>query len=372
MDISVFDYDLPAELIAQRPLAERSSARMMLVDRNTGAYEHSGFTEFKSQLNAGDCLVLNDTKVFPARLLGAARESGGKVEILLVRPVGSESAAENSPSRVSRKWIALLKSNGRLKEGEFLKFEANHSDRSVRLEQKLENGNWEVCFPSERAFEEISREYGHIPLPPYINRMDDITDIERYQTVYASDDKQLAVAAPTAGLHFDKRTLESIQSAGVEIARVTLHVGPGTFKPVTVNEIEYHSVDPEFAEVTQSACDTINNTVRRGGKIIAVGTTSMRVLEHLAGLIDNVSNNDSALSSFSGMVDLYIRPGYDFKIVDSLLTNFHLPRSSLLILVGAFVGVEAALNLYREAVSEKYRFYSYGDCMFIRSFSTDS
>ena len=306
-------------------------------------------------------------------MLGAARESGGKVEIFLVRPVGSESKAGNSPSRASRKWIALLKSSGKLKEGELLKFEADQSDTSVRLEQKLENGNWEVCFPTESAFKEISREFGHVPLPPYINRADDTIDIERYQTVYADDDKPLAVAAPTAGLHFDKRTLESIQSAGVKIARVTLHVGPGTFKPVTVNQIENHSLDPEHAEITQAACDTINETASAGGKIIAVGTTSMRVLEYVAGLSNIESgNNDSALSPFNGTVDLYIRPGYDFKIVDSLLTNFHLPRSSLLILVGAFVGVEAALNCYREAVKEKYRFYSYGDCMYIRSLSTES
>ncbi|MCH9030924.1 MAG: tRNA preQ1(34) S-adenosylmethionine ribosyltransferase-isomerase QueA [candidate division Zixibacteria bacterium] len=367
MDISVFDYDLPPELIAQIPLVERSSSRMMLVIRDTGAYEHSTFGQFKSQLNSGDCLVLNDTKVFPARLLGATRESGGKVEIFLVRPVGLESAGRNSPLRTSQKWIALLKSSGKLKEGELLGFKVKQSDTSVRLERKLENGNWEVSFPSESAFVEISREFGHVPLPPYINRADDNSDIKRYQTVYADDDKPLAVAAPTAGLHFDKKTLESIQSAGVKIVRITLHVGPGTFKPVVVDQIENHRVDPECAEISQAACDTINNTVRSGGKIIAVGTTSMRVLEYVAAL----DINDNALSPFSGMVDLYIRPGYDFKIVDSLLTNFHLPRSSLLILVGAFAGVEAVRKCYIEAVKEKYRFYSYGDCMFIRSLSTN-
>jgi S-adenosylmethionine:tRNA ribosyltransferase-isomerase len=359
MDISLYDYHLPSELIAQFPLQERAESRMLILEKESGRFADSQFSEFADKLNSGDCLVLNDTCVFPARLQQGKRLSGGAVEIFLVRREAPVNEAD-----AECHWRALAKPGGRLKEGEEIVFGDDDSS-TLRLVSKLADGAWEIAFASQESERDIISLFGSAPLPPYIQRAPDITDLTRYQTVFADKKKSGAVAAPTAGLHFTDMVLAALVDKGVSIAKITLHVGPGTFKPVQVQNIEDHQVDPEWAEISVESGATINSTIARGGKIVAVGTTVTRTLEFVARQV-RAGNTEAGVEEFSGMVDLYIRPGFEFRIVDSLLTNFHLPKSSLLILVAALAGRDIVLRAYEHAIAEQYRYYSYGDCMFIR------
>ncbi len=356
MDISLFDYHLPDELIAQYPLEKRADSKMLVLDKESGQFSDSQFSSFADNLQAGDCLVLNDTSVFPARLQNGKRRSGGAVEIFLVRKLTDTSDDGSVCS-----WRALTKSSGRLKAGEEIIFGSDERF-AVTLVRKHPDGAWEVTFANYEIEQRIISQFGSAPLPPYIQRAADKSDTDRYQTVFADQDKSGAVAAPTAGLHFTDEILEALERKGVIIAKLTLHVGPGTFKPVQVERIEDHRVDPEWAEISAETAEKINNARAAGGKIIAVGTTVTRTLEFVA----RKSGSDRKVSDFAGMVDLYICPGFEFLVVDSLLTNFHLPKSSLLILVSALVGRDIVIGAYEHAIIEQYRFYSYGDCMLIR------
>ena len=348
MDIALFDYNLPPELIAQVPARERDESRLMVLNRATSIRELGRFPDILDYLSGGDALVVNNTRVFKARLLGN-RVTGGEVEVFLVRRI------EDNPLI----WEAMVRPSRRVKEGESINFhKACHTDR-LSLALKENRGNrWLVEFSSVISQEKIIDRYGHVPLPQYIKRPDAPEDVERYQTVFARTDKTGAVAAPTAGFHFTESLLEQVSEKGVELVELTLHVGPGTFKPVQVDDIDAHTVDPEFAELSQSGADVINRVRRGGGKIFVVGTTSVRTLESAPVV-------DGKIAPFCGEVDLYIRPGHEFKFVDHMITNFHLPKSSLLILVSAFAGRESILNAYRQAIANQFRFYSYGDAMLI-------
>ncbi len=345
MDISSFDYDLPKNLIAQEPSGLRDRSRLMVVDRSSGSIEHRKFSDITEYLKPGDGLVVNNTKVFKARLYGR-RASGGKVEVFLVRKLDVEG--EN--------WLALVMPGRRVKEGESIFFD---DQLSVKLEQKREFGQSCVSFGSTTSRETIIRKFGHVPLPHYINRDDSEADLKRYQTLFADNDKSGAVAAPTAGFHFTLPLIDRLELNGVRIAQLTLHVGPGTFKPIKVGDINDHHVDPEYAEITVETAALINDVRSSGGRLFAVGTTSVRTLES-APIING------AIQPFAGMVDLYIKPGFEFKVVDQLITNFHLPKSSLLVLVSAFCGRERIMAAYTEAIRLGYRFYSYGDAMLIQ------
>ncbi len=344
MDINLFDYTLPPDLIAQEPARKRDESRLMIVDRQKPGYVIHPFRRVMEYLEPGDAMVVNDTKVFKARLY-AYRKTGAKIEVFLVRPaVGVEGEV----------WVALVSPTKRLSEGEDLLFD---EDR-VTLAEYQGEGRWLVQFQSRTARDRIVARHGHVPLPHYIKRDDLPNDIRRYQTVFAGSDRLGAVAAPTAGFHFTRSLLGSIRERGIEVIRVTLHVGPGTFKPVSAGTIEEHVVDAEFAELSVSAAAEINAVRAKGGRIVAVGTTSVRTLESAA-------TERGRVEPLSRMVDLYIKPGYQFKVVDRMITNFHLPKSSLLILVSAFAGRERILEAYRYAVEQRMRFYSYGDAMLI-------
>lgn len=349
MDINLFDYQLPEELIAQFPTRNRDESKLLVLNRFDHSIKKGLFLEVVDYLNPGDCLIVNNTKVFKARLFGN-RATGAEVEIFLVRRKEKESLT----------WEALAQRSRRLKEGETIYFhKACHTDRlSLTLGKYLEDGRWEIVFSSRLSEEKIIDRYGHVPLPQYIKRTDDTTDVSRYQTIFAEDNQLGAVAAPTAGFHFTDSIVDSLNKKGVTIGQVTLHVGPGTFKPVTAENIDDHIVDPEFAVLPQITADLINQTKKKGGKVIAVGTTSTRTLES-AEIIDN------QIQPLAQMVNLYIKPGYKFKIVDHLITNFHLPKSSLLILVSSFANRELILEAYQTAIAQKFRFYSYGDAMLI-------
>ncbi len=324
MNLRDFDFSLPPELIAQVPAAVRDASRLMVVPRAGGPIEHRAFTDLPSSLRPGDVLVLNDTRVIPARLI-LARATGGRVEALLLRRVGES------------RWEALLDSGGRLKPGEALRLE----DGSTCALGERRGETWEVSF---EAGDGVVERLGRAPLPPYIKRTPDAADLERYQTVYA--ERPGSIAAPTAGLHFTQELLDRIASSGIDIARVTLHVGTGTFKPVRADNVDDHVIDPEQYEIPESTLRAID----RADRVVAVGTTTCRTLEAWART-GKVSDDTS----------LFIRPPFEFKVVDALLTNFHLPRSTLLMLVCAFAGRERTLDAYAEAVKEKYRFFSYGD-----------
>lgn len=344
MDLSLFDYDLPQELIAQFPNRRRDRSRLLVLDRTTGSIEHRRFGEIVNYVHGGDALVVNNTKVFKARLLGH-RMTGGKVEVFLVRPFEKGGLS----------WNALVTPSRRVKEGEYIYFD----DRTrVYLRADIGGGFWRVEFSSKSQEKRIIAHYGHVPLPPYISREDQPSDIRRYQTVFADAGKVGAVAAPTAGFHFTGKLLNELAKKRVGKIELTLHVGPGTFKPIKSASIEDHTVDPEFGEFGRNAANTLNSVRERGGKVFAVGTTSVRTLESAA-------LDDGRLQPFAGMVNLYIRPGHKFRAVDHLVTNFHLPKSSLLVLVSAFAGRELILKAYREAIDRGYRFYSYGDAMLI-------
>ena len=342
MDLHDFDYDLPEELIAQDPLSDRSSSRLMVLNKNTGKLEHKIFRDIIDYLNPGDCLVLNDTKVIPARLYGEKVGTGAGIEVLLLK----------RKEDLKDTWEVLVKPGKKAKVGARISF----GDGKLVAEVKdiVDDGNRIIQFEYDGIFEEILDELGQMPLPPYITHK--LEDKDRYQTVYATH--KGSAAAPTAGLHFTKELLEAIKQKGVKIAKVTLHVGLGTFRPVKVENIQEHHMHSEFYMVSEEAANTINETRKNGGRIICVGTTSTRTLE-------SVADEDGNVPAKTGWTDIFIYPGYKFKTVDCLITNFHLPESTLVMLVSALAGRENILNAYKEAVKEKYRFFSFGDAMFI-------
>ena len=350
-DIKLFDYNLSPELIAQYPPKRRGNSKLMILNRASGQIDIRPFSALSEYLVRGDALVMNNTRVFKARLLGH-RQSGAEVEVFLTKPL--LQSANSSKNRL-RRWEGLVKPSRRLKDGEEIVFDERHR---LCLKEHLGDGKWLIEFSSRTMEQKVIRKFGHIPLPQYIKRQDEIGDSKRYQTVFARKDRANAVAAPTAGLHFTRSMLEKLKRLDIKAVEVTLDVGPGTFKPVKVEDIRNHKVDSEFASLSAKACRTLNRVKSKGKRVIAVGTTSMRTLESAA-----VTGN--AIQPFSKEVDLYIKPGYEFKFADCLLTNFHLPKSSLLILVSAFAGRERILKAYQEAIRNKMRFYSYGDAMLI-------
>jgi|RhiMethySRZTD1v2_1073278.scaffolds.fasta_scaffold01125_24 S-adenosylmethionine:tRNA ribosyltransferase-isomerase len=343
MKIADFDYELPGELIAQTPLAERDASRMLVLDRREQKWTDSSFKEFTRYLRPDDVVVVNNSRVIPARLIGQREGSGGQVEIFLVREIEGND------------WEALVRPGARLKKGS----RASFGDGKLIVELLDEPGAEirRVRFQCEGSFDDTLAEIGSTPLPPYIKRPSGVsnTDRERYQTVYSKH--RGAIAAPTAGLHFTPEVLGQVAEIA-SIAEVTLHVGYGTFEPVRVDDVDEHSVSSEHFEISESAAETINNARARGGRVVVVGTTTMRALE-------SSSSEDGRVVAGKGVASLTIKPGYQFRIADALLTNFHLPQSSLLILVSAFAGREFILRAYARAVSQRYRFYSYGDCMLI-------
>ena len=335
-----FYYELPEELIAQDPLEDRSSSRLLVLDKETGAFSHHVFKEITEYLHEGDCLVINDTKVIPARLIGSKVETNAKIEVLLLK------RKENNV------WETLVKPGKKAKVGAKISF----GDGLLMGEviDVVEEGNRLIKFDFDGIFEEILDQLGQMPLPPYITHQ--LEDKNRYQTVYATHTG--SAAAPTAGLHFTPELLEEIKAKGVDIARVTLHVGLGTFRPVKEDNILDHHMHSEFYVIDEKAAETINETKKNGGRIIAVGTTSTRTLE-------TVADENGMLRACSGWTDIFIYPGYKFKAIDGLITNFHLPESTLLMLVSALYSREKILEAYKVAVEERYRFFSFGDAMLI-------
>ncbi len=340
MNVKDFDYELPQELIAQDPIEDRSSSRLMILDKETGNIRHEIFHDIVKELRAGDCLVINDTKVIPARLFGTKVGTEAKIEILLLKRKENDIwEVLVKPGKKARPGTEILFGDGRLK-GTVIDI--------------VEEGNRLIQFSYEGIFEEILDELGQMPLPPYITHQ--LKDKDRYQTVYAK--REGSAAAPTAGLHFTKELLKQIEEMGVTIAHVTLHVGLGTFRPVKVENVQEHHMHSEFYIVEETEAEKINAAKRAGHRVIAVGTTSCRTLESATG-------KDGVLKAGSGWTDIFIYPGYRFKMIDALITNFHLPQSTLLMLVSALAGREHILAAYEEAVRERYRFFSFGDAMFI-------
>lgn len=340
MKTSDFYYDLPEELIAQDPLADRSASRLLHLDRETGEIQHTDFKHITRYLNPGDCLVINDTKVIPARLYGSKVGTDAGIEILLLKRKGDNV------------WETLVKPGKKAKPGTVISF--GDGLLTGEVIDVVEEGNRLIRFHYEGIFEEILDKLGEMPLPPYITHK--LEDKNRYQTVYAKNEG--SAAAPTAGLHFTEELLEEIRQMGVNIAHVTLHVGLGTFRPVKVDDVEKHHMHSEFYVVEEDQAKLINDTKKNGGRIISVGTTSCRTLESAA-------DEDGNLQAKSGWTEIFIYPGYQFKIIDGLITNFHLPESTLLMLVSALAGKENIMKAYEEAVRERYRFFSFGDAMMI-------
>ena len=340
MKTSDFYYDLPQELIAQDPLEDRSSSRLLHLSMKDGSVEHRHFTDILDYLKEGDCLVVNDTRVIPARLYGHKEETGALIEILLLK------RKENDI------WECLVKPGKKARPGAKLVF----GDGILKGEiiDVVEEGNRLIQFQYEGIFEEILDQLGEMPLPPYITHK--LEDKNRYQTVYAKNDG--SAAAPTAGLHFTQELLQKVQEKGVKIAHVTLHVGLGTFRPVKVDDVENHHMHSEFYVVEENQAKLINDTKKQGGRVISVGTTSCRTLE-------SATDEDGVLHPGSGWTEIFIYPGYQFKMIDGLITNFHLPESTLMMLVSALAGKDRIMAAYEEAVKERYRFFSFGDAMFI-------
>lgn len=341
MNVKDYDYDLPEELIAQDPLEDRSSSRLMVLDRQTGDVEHRYFTDILEYLHPGDCLVINNTKVIPARLFGVKEDTQAKIEVLLLK------RKENDI------WETLVKPGKKAKPGTKLVF--GDGLLTAEVVDVVEEGNRLIQFHYDGIFEEILDQLGQMPLPPYITHQ--LKDKNRYQTVYAKYDG--SAAAPTAGLHFTKELLQKVKDMGVDIAEVTLHVGLGTFRPVKVENVLDHHMHSEFYMVSQEAADKINRAKESGHRVIAVGTTSTRTLEAAA-------DENGRLHETSGWTEIFIYPGYQFKVIDALITNFHLPQSTLVMLVSALAGREHVLHAYEIAVKEKYRFFSFGDAMLIQ------
>ncbi len=336
-----FYFDLPQELIAQDPLADRSSSRLLVLDKKTGAIEHKVFTDILDYLKAGDCLVLNNTKVILARLIGTKAETGASIEVLLLK------RHENDI------WETLVKPGKKARQGAVIEFGGGLLSGTVM--DVVEEGNRLIQFSYQGIFEEVLDQLGEMPLPPYITHK--LEDKNRYQTVYAKYNG--SAAAPTAGLHFTEALLEKVQEMGVSIAYVTLHVGLGTFRPVKEENLINHHMHSELYQVSQQAADLINSTKAAGGRIVCVGTTSCRTIESAA-------NSSGKVIAGSGNTEIFIYPGYQFKVLDQLITNFHLPESTLIMLVSALAGRERVLNAYQAAVSERYRFFSFGDAMLIK------
>lgn len=341
MNLHDFYYELPQELIAQEPLEDRSGSRLLCLDRASKTVSHHIFREITDMLEPGDCLVLNDTKVIPARLMGSKVGTDAKIEVLLLKRLED------------RVWETLVKPGKKAKPGTNISFGDGLLTGEVL--EVVEDGNRLIRFDYEGIFEEILDRLGQMPLPPYITHQ--LKDKNRYQTVYAKHDG--SAAAPTAGLHFTKELLEKIREKGVQIVRITLHVGLGTFRPVKVENITEHHMHSEYYVVEEDAARKINETKQKGGRVIPVGTTSCRTLESAAG-------EDGILQAGSGWTDIFIYPGYQFRVTDCLITNFHLPESTLLMLVSALAGREQIMAAYEEAVRERYRFFSFGDAMFIK------
>lgn len=341
MNVKDYDYDLPEELIAQDPLEDRSSSRLMVLDRQTGDVEHRHFTDILEYLHPGDCLVINNTKVIPARLFGVKEDTQAKIEVLLLK------RKENDI------WETLVKPGKKAKPGTKLVF--GDGLLTAEVVDVVEEGNRLIQFHYDGIFEEILDQLGQMPLPPYITHQ--LKDKNRYQTVYAKYDG--SAAAPTAGLHFTKELLQKVKDMGVDIAEVTLHVGLGTFRPVKVENVLDHHMHSEFYMVSQEAADKINRAKESGHRVIAVGTTSTRTLEAAA-------DENGRLHETSGWTEIFIYPGYQFKVIDALITNFHLPQSTLVMLVSALAGRGHVLHAYEIAVKERYRFFSFGDAMLIQ------
>ena len=339
MKTSEFFYNLPQNLIAQTPLADRSASRLMTLNKSTGEIAHKTFTDIVDCLNAGDCLVINDTKVIPARLIGQ-KATGARVEVLLLT------------RRSEREWEALAKPGKRTRPGDVVTF--GGGELTGRIAEDLGDGKRLISFTYGGIFENVLDRLGRTPLPPYIT--EELNDKDRYQTVYAA--REGSAAAPTAGLHFTEALLNHIEEKGVYISRLTLHVGLGTFRPVKTNDIGDHKMHAEFYNLDGSQADMINRAKQAGGRIVCVGTTSCRTLESIA-------DGDGYARAGSGWTDIFIYPGYRFKITDALITNFHLPESTLLMLVSALAGRENIMRAYREAIDSRYRFFSFGDAMFI-------
>jgi len=339
MKKSDFYYELPNELIAQKPLAERSSSRLLCLDKTTDALQDKQFTDFLELVHKDDLLVLNNTKVIPARLFGL-KETGGKVEILIERVLGNQEV------------LAHTRASKSPKAGSIINLDAGFQCEVLGREEDL----FHLRFKGEQDLADILQQIGHMPLPPYIERADDDNDQTRYQTVFAEESG--AVAAPTAGLHFDEAMMASIKAKGVQIAFVTLHVASGTFRPVKVDDLAEHIMHKEFFDVPTDTVKAVEAAKHKGGRVIAIGTTAVRSLES--------ASQSGQLKACSGDTNLFITPGYEFKTVDAMITNFHLPESTLLMLVSAFAGYERIQKLYAHAIAEKYRFFSYGDAMFLQ------
>ena len=336
-----FTYNLPKELIAQHPTEKRDMSRLLVLDSKTGSIEHRHFHDILEYISKGDCLVLNDTRVIPARLLGQRADTGGKMEFVLLKRLREDD------------WEVLVKPGRRALPGR--KFTFGNGQLEAEIIGIVDDGNRVARFKYEGVFEEVLDEVGIVPLPPYITEKP--TDVERYQTVYSKN--RGSSAAPTAGLHFTDELLKTIEFKGISIAKVTLHVGLGTFRPVKAENITDHIMHSEYYEINEENAEIINKAKMNGGRIISVGTTSTRVVE-------SVANDNGYILASTGETDIFIFPGYKFKTIDALITNFHLPESTLLMLVSALAGRDSILNAYNEAVNEKYRFFSFGDAMLIK------
>lgn len=343
MRVEDFDFDLPEELIAQTPLLDRTASRLMVVTPGSEKVEHHQFAHILNELNAGDCLVLNDTRVLPARLMGVKEETGAHIEVLLLKQTAGTD-----------EWETLVKPAKRVKVGTVVTF--GDGLLTATCTGELDHGGRLFEFKYDGIFYEILEQLGEMPLPPYIREK--LDDQERYQTVYAKE--RGSAAAPTAGLHFTEDLLEQVKAKGVEIVFITLHVGLGTFRPVSVDSIENHEMHAEFYSVTEEAAEVINRVKANGGHVVAVGTTSTRTLETIG------SKYDGEIRAEQGWTSIFIYPGYEFKVVDALITNFHLPKSTLVMLVSTLASQKTILSAYQQAVEEKYRFFSFGDAMFIR------
>lgn len=341
MKVSEFYYDLPQGLIAQEPLAQRSGSRLLVLDRDSGDMEHVIFNDLTRYVNEGDCLVLNDTRVIPARLLGTRADTGGKIEIVLLKNITGDV------------WEVILKPGKRAKPG--VRFIFGGGELIGEIIEVREDGNRLIRLEYEGIFQEVLDRAGVVPLPPYITKK--LRDPERYQTVYSK--YRGSAAAPTAGLHFTQELLKELSDLNIALAYLTLHVGLGTFRPVKAKNVEDHQMHSEYYEISANTAKIVNSAVKNGGRIIAVGTTSCRVLE-------TVASDEGRIEPAKGWTNIYIYPGYRFKIVDALITNFHLPGSTLIMLVSAFAGREKVMDAYHAAVEQGYRFFSFGDAMLIK------
>jgi S-adenosylmethionine:tRNA ribosyltransferase-isomerase len=341
MKTEEFDYPLPPSLIAQYPSPQRGDSTLMVLHRKNGLMEHRNFREITQYLNPGDLLVMNNTRVIPARLIGK-KETGGRVEILLI-PSWNETNGS---------WETLIKSSGKVKQGMRIRFERGFEGKI----EEIKNGKGKIRFQWQEEVADALKKIGHIPLPPYIKREDEPLDRERYQTVFAERDG--SIAAPTAGLHFTHSMLQSLRENKVRMTTITLHIGIGTFAPVKAYDIEAHHMEAEWIEISEETARKIEETKTKGGKVIAVGTTTTRALE-------SFRNGKGGVRSGNGMTSLFIYPPYHFRVIDGLVTNFHLPKSTLIMLVSAFAGKELLMKAYHEAIRRRYRFYSYGDSMLI-------